>query len=265
MKIILTLLVLILGSTIGVITNLMTVIASGNLAGLQMNPSDTDFVLSQAGQAALNAVNGGIGIVGILLLIAIWATELKKFIKELFTMSLILFVIAPHDGHAFYESSDRAEAYTIRSNQSAFYIPDVGNNLASQVKLNSEEYYNAFKISMKRFAIPHHKFVNSGGWGGFDKYVPDGRLILVDRTTFSREWVSAIHKGTSNKDESIPCQSKEGLNISVGISVGASVTEENAAKFLYHFGTKPIAGDPTSGEIIFAWNLLFTRCFRCYG
>jgi hypothetical protein len=93
---------------------------------------------------------------------------------------------------------------------------------------------------VKRFIIPHQKLSGSGGssWlsTGWDLYVPTGRLIIVDRSPYSREWVASHNRGTSTHDESIPCQSKEGVNITVGVSIGASVSEDNAARYLYHFG-----------------------------
>ncbi len=92
---------------------------------------------------------------------------------------------------------------------------------------------------MKRFVVPHQKLSGSGGtaWlSGWDSYIPTGRLIIVDRTTFSREWVDAEGRGTSAKKEGFPCQSREGLNITAGISIGASVSEANAARYLFHFG-----------------------------
>ena len=59
-------------------------------------------------------------------------------------------------------------------------------------------------------------------------------------------------RGTSANDQSFPCQSKEGLNITAGISIGASVSEENAAKFLYRFGVVAPQGDRNDPKIIFA-------------
>ncbi len=88
--------------------------------------------------------------------------------------------------------------------------------------------------------------------------MPAGRLLIVDRTPFSREWVHAENRGTSNKDESFPCQSKEGLNISVGVSIGASVTEEDSATYLYHFGVVAPPGDRTDPKVIFT-SLFYSR------
>jgi hypothetical protein len=53
------------------------------------------------------------------------------------------------------------------------------------------------------------------------------------------------------KKEGFPCQTVEGLNITVGMSIGASVTENNAAKYLGRFGVVPITGDRTNPAIIF--------------
>ena len=155
---------------------------------------------------------------------------------------------------AFFDKTDRTEAYTILPNQTAFWVPDVGANKDAQVKLDSEDYYNANKVASKRFVIPHQKLQGSAGNGlfsGWDFYVPIGRLYITDRTTFSHEWTNDTDRGSSKAKEGIQCQSKEGINVTVGISVGASVSEENAAKFLYNFGTIAPQGEATDPNVIF--------------
>jgi hypothetical protein len=47
------------------------------------------------------------------------------------------------DSKAFFDKTDKTEAYTILPNQSAFWIPDVGANLANQAQMDSEALYNA--------------------------------------------------------------------------------------------------------------------------
>lgn len=143
---------------------------------------------------------------------------------------------------AFFATNDKTEAYTILPSETAFWIPDVGDNKNSQAKLDSESYFEANRLAVKRFVIPHQKLSGTGGtawFSGPDSYVPTGRLIIVDRTPQSREWVKDEKKGTSTMDESFPCQTVEGLNIRIGVSLGVSVTEENAAKYLYNFGVLP--------------------------
>lgn len=164
---------------------------------------------------------------------------------------------------AFFEKTDRTEVYLILPNESAFWIPDNGANKDTQTKMDSEAYLEANKLSVKRFVIPHQKLQDSAGssfFSGWDYYVPTGRLILVDRTPYSREWVDATDRGTSSSKQGFPCQTKEGLNVTVGVSIGTSVLEDNASKFLYHFGvraaTDNIIGDQehieSDGKIIFA-------------
>ncbi len=82
--------------------------------------------------------------------------------------------------------------------------------------------------------------------------MPTGRLIVVDRTPYNREWVAARDRGTSTRNESFPCQSQEGLNITAEVAIATSVTEENAARFLYWFGVKPPQGDRSNPAVIFS-------------
>ncbi len=134
-------------------------------------------------------------------------------------------------------------------NESAFWIPDTGANAATQTNMDSEAYFQANKIATKRFQIPHAVLPGSGWFAGY--YVPTGRLIVVDRTPYNREWTKASGRGTSAKDESFPCQTSEGINVTVEIGIAASVAEQNAAKFLYYFGVKPPAGDRKDPAVIF--------------
>ncbi len=90
-----------------------------------------------------------------------------------------------------------------------------------------------------------------GSGGFFDFYVPAGRLIIVDRTPFSREWVDSAERGTSQQKQGFPCQTAEGLNVTAGVSIGASVLEANAAKYLYRFGVLPVPGDRSDPKVIF--------------
>lgn len=162
---------------------------------------------------------------------------------KLATIMFAAAAVIASPSYAYFDTTDVTEAYTILPNESAFWIPDTGDNASSQAKMDSEAYYEANKIAIKRFIVPHKKLSGTAGncmtCFGWDAYVPTGRLIIVDRTPQSREWVKNENKGTNNHDESFPCQTKEGLNINVGISLGVEVKEENASKYLYHFGVLP--------------------------
>ena len=157
----------------------------------------------------------------------------------------VLLVGTTH-GRAFFEKTDRTEIYPILPNQSAFWIPEVGAVKDKQVQMDSEAFLNDNKVQLNRFQIPHQKLTGSAGnsvFAGWDYYVPSGRLIIVDRTPFSREWVDAVDRGTAARKEGIPCQSKEGLNVTVGVAIGASVSQANAARYLFRFGVLPPKGE----------------------
>lgn len=148
---------------------------------------------------------------------------------------------------AYYDIQDRPEFIEIQPNQSAFSIPLVGANLTSQAKFGSHAYLEEKKVATKRFQIPH-TLIRNPGWTS-DYYVPAAKLILVDRTPYNRDWVDAADRGTSKKKEGFIGQSKEGINVGTGITIAAMVKEEDAALFLYHYGTRnPVINpnDPAS-------------------
>ena len=216
----------------------MLTVAQGNAAGGQFANSDAAGVNS----VITMGINGSLGALPALVLLAvlalIWLEPIKRRFKGGgFAVGLVALLGAPA-AQAYYDKTDFTEAYTILPNESAFWIPDAGANKDSQAQFESEAYLNANKIPLKRFIVPHVKLSGSGGF--FDFFVPAGRLIIVDRTPFSREWVDSSDRGTSKRKEGFPCQTNEGLNITVGISVGASVPEANAAKYLYRFGVLPV-------------------------
>jgi hypothetical protein len=57
--------------------------------------------------------------------------------------------------------------------------------------------------------------------------------------------VDAQDRGTSKNKQGIHCQSKEGINMTFGISMGVSVMEDDAPRYLYRWG---IAQDPKADQ-----------------
>ena len=236
---------------------------SAREAGRQFENSDAAATTVQYALGALGGVNALLSLVLGLVLLAIWWVPVRRWFAALGAAVLLVSVVPAEQAAAYYDKTDLTEAYTILPNETAFWIPDTGANKDTQGVLESEEYLKSNRVAVKRFIVPHQKLSGSGsffsGSGSFfDSYVPSGRLIIVDRTPFSREWVASHARGTSPKDESFPCQSKEGLNISVGVSIGVSVLETNAAKYLYRFGVLSPAGDRTDPRVIFT-SLYFSR------
>jgi hypothetical protein len=231
----------------------------GNVAGSQFDNSDKSYLISNDVFWGFGIMNSLVYGLPVLILLIIWWSYFANLKKAVSALSILiigmLMLTNPQKSYAYFNTTDKTEAIQILPNESAFWIPDVGANKDSQTKLDSEEYYNNNKVAIKRFIIPHQKLSGTGGtawFSGPDSYVPTGRLILVDRTPQSREWVNSPNKGTSKADESFPCQSNEGLNISIGVSIGVSVREENAAKFLYNFGVLPTTVVGQDGRTYYA-------------
>ena len=234
-----------------VLLNPVATVVSGQIAAHQFDNSALSYTQSAYGMRFF----GGLVIpaAGLLVvLLAIWWKYLRAGWARLFPAAVVVvcLLLTGTDARAYYDKTDYTEAYFILPNESAFFIPDVGATRDTQAKFGSMEYLEANKIAAKRFTIPHAKFSGSGSlWSDF--YVPSGRLIVVDRTPYNREWVAARDRGTSARNESFPCQSQEGLNITAEVAIATSVTEENAARFLYWFGVKPPQGDRTNPAVIF--------------
>jgi hypothetical protein len=224
-------------------------ILSGDAAVRQLENSDVAYVTSIWGMRFFG--NIGIPLVALLVvLVAIWWVPARRWLTAIRATAVLfaLLLAAPH-AWAYYDKTDYTEAIYILPNQSAFVIPDAGANKDSQAQFMSLDYLKANKIAAKRVVIPHVKLSGSGSWSDF--YVPSARVIIVDRTPYNREWVTAANRGTSNKNEGMPCQSSEGLNVTAGVSIGVSVREEDAARYLYYFGTIPPKGNPSDPAIIF--------------
>jgi hypothetical protein len=252
-RVLMTVLVAAIGVAVNLLVNAPATLVLGQAAGKQFDPADSAYLATQALFRGFNAISLLITALVLLAVFWIWIGPLKKFVASRSAVAalfiLVPFMLAPHDAKAYYDKSDYSENYFVLPNESAFFVPDVGDNKSSQASFGSEAYLSEKKIAAKRFEVPHTKLGNSGLWSNF--YVPAGRLIIVDRTPVSREWVKQPHRGTDKTDQSFPCQSSEGLDITVGIAIGASVYEENAAKFLFRFGVNPPVGDRTDPNVIF--------------
>ncbi len=180
-------------------------IASGDVAGEQFANSNVSYVTSMVGMNLFS----NLGIPAIVLLavvLAIWWTPIRRWWVTGATAVMLCVLLAAPQAQAYYDKTDYTEAYTILPNESAFWIPDAGANKDNQAQFDSEAYLQANKIAVKRFIVPHNKLQGSGNF--FDFYVPAGRLIIVDRTPFSREWVEARERGTSPATSPFPAKAR---------------------------------------------------------
>jgi hypothetical protein len=148
--------------------------------------------------------------------------------------SLSLFAASP--SFAYYASTDQPEFVAIEPNESAFWVPTQGANEDTQNRFESEDYFNKNKIAAKLFMIPHVQLPRGqySVWG--NNYVPSGRMIIQPRTPYNREWTKTGRGTDKANNEGLECQTNEGLNVGIEIAIGASIQENDAAKYLFNFG-----------------------------
>ena len=130
----------------------------------------------------------------------------------------------------------RPEVVEIKPNETAFLIQMDGNS-KTQKAFMSEDYLSENKVASKRVVIP---YVGVPG-GGFTQRVLAAKLITVDRTPVTREWTRSDKTGTSVSNQAISVESRESIDFTVGVVMTASVPEQSAAKFLYHYAGTPLS------------------------
>jgi len=224
-------------------------IGAGTMAGYQLQNSTSAAFLSQSGVSAFHALPVIATLIFIVALAVIWVPVIRRVLRALAPASalvLALGLLASHPAYAYYSVQDKAEAVGIPPNSTAFWIPDQGNTQANQQQTDDASFYNSHTVPGKIFVVPHSIFQNSGGTHVWDQdyYVPDGRLILVDRTPITREWTSEAGTGTSQTNQAFQCQSDDGLNIGAAVSITVSIAPQDAATYLYYFGTDAIVPNP---------------------
>jgi energy-coupling factor transporter transmembrane protein EcfT len=208
----------------------------------QLDNSDAAYLQFQV-LNHLNHIQSFVALLFTLGCVFIWRDKLKKLSAKApsvgVAIALIFFALTfTSSAHAYYDKTDRAEWVNIEANQSAFLIPAVGANKTSQKQFGSIEYLMDNKVAAKRVQIPHVVAPNTALMS--DYYVPGATLYLVDRTPYTREWVNASDRGTSTKKEGFHFESADSINLRTGVIISASVSEEDAAKFFYWFGTAAI-------------------------
>ena len=140
--------VLVFGWAIMAYTPQATLI-TGNVAGRQFENSDSAYLTAVYTMSIFNTVNVLLTLALLGVLALIWFKPVRDLIKQITTQVTVLFattgalLAGTTDSKAFFDKTDKTEAYTILPNQSAFWIPDVGANLANQAQMDSEALYNA--------------------------------------------------------------------------------------------------------------------------
>lgn len=123
--------------------------------------------------------------------------------------------------------------------ETGFLLPLEGDT-GKQEKFSSEQFLEERKIAAKRVQITRRW--NQTGRMWFDgEWIPQVRLVKVDRKTTTREWTSSPQSGTSPNDDSIGVESKDSVAFRVGFTLTAYIDEADASRFLYRYPAKGLA------------------------
>ncbi len=127
----------------------------------------------------------------------------------------------------------------IKPNETAWAIPLDGSSQAGQVKFNSIDFLNQKKIASKRVMID--KVERSIGRMYWDiEWIPTVRVITVDRSLVTREWTDGENSGTTHLKEGIGVVTKDSVQLRVGLTITASIDEDDASTYLYFHGEKSL-------------------------
>lgn len=153
--------------------------------------------------------------------------------RGLVTMAA-LFMLPACMGPAMVEQFEE-----IGPNQTAYVIPLEGATGDSQAKFNSVKFLEDKKVASKRISLSLREKSTGRGYWDYE-WIPTVRVIKVDRAPVTREWTASHTSGTAGNDQSMHMQSLDSIMFHIGATITASIAEEDASAFLYHFGGKEL-------------------------
>jgi SPFH domain / Band 7 family len=152
------------------------------------------------------------------------------------TIAALLFIVASLTACKPVKVLDIEE---IKANETAWAIPLDNSSQSGQVKFNSVEFLNAKKVAAKRIMIDKvERSVGRFPWN--IEWIPAVRVIKVDRSLVTREWTDSLESGTAAKREGIGVVTKDSVQLRVGLTVTASIDEDDASTYLYFHGEKAL-------------------------
>jgi len=138
---------------------------------------------------------------------------------------------------------DRPEYIEIDTSDTGFLIPLEGDS-TEQVKFQSEDYLKQHKVAAKRVQITH-RWSQEGRWPTDGRWIPTVRLVKVNRSPVTREWMTTQTTASSGAiqraDKAIWIESGDSVGFSMGFTCTAFIPEDDATKFLYWYPSGSLA------------------------
>lgn len=128
----------------------------------------------------------------------------------------------------------------IGPSQTAWAIPLDGESKDGQVKFNSVDFLNQKKVSAKRYMVDKvERKIGRFSWE--IEWIPATKIIKVDRSLVTREWTDSERTGTMLKKEGIGVVTSDSVQLRVGLTITASIEEDDASTYLYFHGERPLS------------------------
>lgn len=128
----------------------------------------------------------------------------------------------------------------IKPNETAWVIPLDGASQAGQVKFNSVGFLDQKKVPAKRIMVDQVEKSTGRMWMDYE-WIPAALVITVDRSLVTREWTDAPENGTSPTKQGVGVVTKDSVQLRVGLTVTASIDEDDASTYLYYHGARPLS------------------------
>jgi len=135
---------------------------------------------------------------------------------------------------------DVPEYKEVSTSQTAYLIPLEGDSKA-QVKLNSAEAFDKMMVMGKRIQITK-RWHQTGRLSHSGQWIPNVKLITVERTPVTLEWTADENSGTNKKNEAMWVESMDSIEFSTGFNCTAYIKEADASKFLYYYKANTLGG-----------------------
>ena len=152
--------------------------------------------------------------------------------------ALVTLVLLPALLSGCMKAYDKPEYVEIDTSETGFLIPLEGDG-TQQAKFQSEDYLKQRKVAAKRVQILH-RWSQEGRISNNGKWIPTVRLVKVNRSPITRDWMSGNdsqggNRRPSQSDKAIWIESADSVGFSMGFNCTAFISEEDAAKFLYWY------------------------------
>lgn len=125
---------------------------------------------------------------------------------------------------------------SVEPNETAFVVPlELGTD--QQQKLESIEFLKAQQVAAKRIIIPQRER-QIGRWGHNIEWIPTVRVIKVNRSPVTRNWIEESADGQKRVDlsaKTFGVESRDSIGFSVGVNASAHIEETDTATYLYYY------------------------------